>query len=438
MPLGARLAALPHGVLAELCARVVHAAGTSPHHINAMVEGELAAHVPPSAALREVVASVDLATLLSAALPQCQLGEARRTVPAVCKAWRKGWCSAAVLRAPILRPEPLARQLELGEVCGLATMAEPPVICIAMADGERDAIHVLDHAMNHICTLRPDCLSCSSGDVPLAAGQHGLYCVAMDPNGGAPMVALLQLDSATLSQYRAGSPPITLAECCDHETSVIFNIDLDSASDRLFAATGTEVVAMDARTLQVLCRFGDGMLQLARDVAVLQHRVCVVDSSAGAYHVFHPDGAYAGTVHGEWQEPWSLCASRRAPEEEERLYLVEDAYAEVLRSGTPQLAASSHLTEGCNPRAPPGAGRRIYVITPEGATLQVYAPADAHAAGGAAGGVAGSDASSIPIYVHTCVCARMLPSSESALLCISTSESPADGPRTALSVLAGA
>ena len=108
-----------------------------------------------------------------------------------------------------------------------------------------------------------------------------------------------------------------------------------------------EIIALDAQTLQLRHRFGRGLLNGAERLAVVGDELYVCDTSNDRLQVFSLSGEHRRSITGEWRSPWLLCCVK------DRLYLVEE---EAL------------VTE----EEPPLQGRRVLVLSLQGAILQVF------------------------------------------------------------------
>ena len=113
-----------------------------------------------------------------------------------------------------------------------------------------------------------------------------------------------------------------------------------------------EIVALDAQTLQPRYRFGLSMLKYACGVVVVGEELFVCDRDNDRLQVFSLAGEHRRSITGEWKRPASLCLVK------DRLCLIEqndydddDDDGELI---TPLL------------------GRRIFVLSLQGDTLQVY------------------------------------------------------------------
>jgi len=112
-----------------------------------------------------------------------------------------------------------------------------------------------------------------------------------------------------------------------------------------------EIIALDARTLQPRYRFGLSLLNDARGMAVTGEELFVCDAGNDRLQVFSLAGEHRRSITGEWKRPAELCFVK------DRLYLFEAWDGAVDEEGEP-----------INPLQ----GRRIFVLSLQGDTLQVY------------------------------------------------------------------
>ena len=112
-----------------------------------------------------------------------------------------------------------------------------------------------------------------------------------------------------------------------------------------------EIVALDAQTLQPRHRFGLSLLYCARGMAVGGEELFVCDCGNDRLQVFSLAGEHRRSITGEWKRPRELCFVR------DRLYLVEGRDEDEDEEGN-----------FINPLR----GGRIFVLSLQGDTLQVY------------------------------------------------------------------
>ena len=116
-----------------------------------------------------------------------------------------------------------------------------------------------------------------------------------------------------------------------------------------------EIVALDAQTLQPRHRFGLSLLNEVCGVVVVGEELFVCDCGNDRLQVFSLAGEHRRSITGEWKRPLALCVVKY------RLYLVEVADYDQDEEG-----------ERINPLQ----GRRIFVLSLQGDTLQVYTHPD--------------------------------------------------------------
>ena len=114
---------------------------------------------------------------------------------------------------------------------------------------------------------------------------------------------------------------------------------------------GDEIIALDAQTLQPRQQFGLSLLKGAFRMAVVGEELFVCDSGNDRLQVFSLAGEHRRSITGEWKRPMALCFVK------DRLYLIEEA--------DPEEDADGNLIN-------PLQGRRIFVLSLQGETLQVY------------------------------------------------------------------
>ena len=116
-----------------------------------------------------------------------------------------------------------------------------------------------------------------------------------------------------------------------------------------------EIVALDAQTLQPRSRFGLSLLNDAGGMAVVGEELFVCDRGNDRLQVFSLAGEHRRSITGEWKRPNRLCFVK------DRLYLIEEQDNEKDEEG--ELIT-------------PLAGWRIFVLSLQGDTLQVYTHPD--------------------------------------------------------------
>merc|ERR1712194_884471 len=112
-----------------------------------------------------------------------------------------------------------------------------------------------------------------------------------------------------------------------------------------------EIIALDAQTLQLRHRFGLSLLNFACVMTVIGEELFVCDRDNDRLQVFSFAGEHRHSITGEWKQPVALCFVK------DRLYLVEENAADEDDEG--ELLY-------------PLRGRRIFALSSQGDTLQVY------------------------------------------------------------------
>ena len=120
-----------------------------------------------------------------------------------------------------------------------------------------------------------------------------------------------------------------------------------------------EIIALDAQTLQPRHRFGKTMLNNVRGMVVAGEELFVCDFNNDRLQVFSLAGEHRRSITGEWKRPLALCFVK------DRLYLVEK-YDEDEDEDEDEEGNLIY----------PLQGRRIFVLSLQGETLQVYKDPD--------------------------------------------------------------
>ena len=253
-------------------------------------------------------------------------------------------------------------------------------LCVASTSGEDDFIDELDHTLQRVRRWRcPRDDESSYGDLPIAAGSHGLYMVRSQPGrGGGSSVRRLSPDgSSILAEYRDRA--IWQIVSVHVSTSGGGSSHRDGAGGGAAAAVDPpllyaavrgsngamadedQILALDALTLTRRFRFGAGIVRGVREVARVGTELYVASGAVGVLHVFSLSGCHLRDLRGRWRTPWLLRYTGG------RLYMVEDAYnaADAADALDPPTVA----------RAKRQAGKRVLVISPaDGRLLQVCQP----------------------------------------------------------------
>ena len=131
-----------------------------------------------------------------------------------------------------------------------------------------------------------------------------------------------------------------------------------------------EIFALDAQTLQLRYRFGQGLLDHPCGMAVVGDELYVCDRGNDRLQVFTLTGEHRRSVTGAWRKPNRLCFAKG------RLYLVErTAYGTVYPPyvGTYETVYANDMTNDEDVGAINFAqGRRLLVLSLQGKILQVF------------------------------------------------------------------
>ena len=119
-----------------------------------------------------------------------------------------------------------------------------------------------------------------------------------------------------------------------------------------------EIIALDAQTLQPRHRFGLSLLNCACGMVVVGEELFVCDNGNNRLQVFSLAGEHRRSITGEWKLPQALCFVK------DRLYLVEE------KDDEKDDDEEDEEDEGklVNPLQ----GRRIFALSLQGETLEVY------------------------------------------------------------------
>ena len=126
-----------------------------------------------------------------------------------------------------------------------------------------------------------------------------------------------------------------------------------------------EIVALDAQTLEPRYRFGRSLLNDACHMAVVGEELFVCDRDNDRLQVFSLAGEHRRSITGEWTKPALLCFAK------DRLYLVEDEDDEEEEDEEEGEGEDGRLC-----------GKRIFVLSLQGDTLQVFTLPDEQACEG--------------------------------------------------------
>ena len=294
--LAARLGQLPHGVLAELAARLC---SDSPA-LEAAAEECMAAHTPlPHEMVERVLLSPDLVPHILGPL-EAEDGAAA----AVCSLWLDGWKATNEPRRR-LKQVPLDFPEELVACSDLQMAGTPDGRLVVLAG---DEVRILDRSMRVLQTVAGeyDGLIAASDDSIFHTCTYG---EGDDDGEGNEALHRSSHDGTVEAEYQLEgtcfcSPVLAPGGL------VFCGIYVDG-DDR------DEIIALDAQTLQLRHRFGLGLLNHADQMAVGGDELYVCDTNNHRLQVFSLTGEHRRSIVGEWRRPTRLCFAK------DRLYLVE-------------------------------------------------------------------------------------------------------------------
>ena len=330
--LAARLVDLSHAQLLEIAAAGCEASAEVKNRADAI----LAAHKPLAQwAVEGVLLSSDLVPHLLAPL-QLQDGAAA----AVCSRWADGWKATSEGRRRLTRVAFDFPQDLLG-----ASKPAHARLSMAVTGGDEQqlvvsagsTVRILSRSMSTM-----DAFECDGEDNgSIAADEQFVY---MNVFGEKRLRRLTHAGSED-AEFRDQDMFIicpTLAP-----GGLLFCVLIEQEDEEQ-----DQIIALDAQTLQPRYRFGLSLLNDVRGMVVVGEELFVCDTGNGRIQVFSLDGEHRRSITGEWKRPIALCFVN------DRLYLVEqDADEEMDEEG--ELIY-------------PLQGRRIFVLSLQGDTLQVY------------------------------------------------------------------
>jgi len=255
---------------------------------------------------------------------------------AVCSQWLVGWKATNEPRRR-LKQVPLDFPEEL-LTCDMAMAGTPDGRLVVST---RLKVHILDRSMRVLQTVAGEYYHGS-----IAANDDSIFYASF----GRPVVRRASHDGTVdaehqLDDYHAHSPvlaPGGLVLCAIY---------------KLVGDDRHEIIALDAQTLQLRHRFELGLLNDARELAVVADELYACDAGNHRLQVFSLTGEHRRSITGEWRSPESICFAK------DRLYLVE-------RDPVDDFHEEDEDGESVDP-AFPLQGRRILVLSLQGDILQV-------------------------------------------------------------------
>ena len=326
--LSLRLGQLPHGVLAELAARLC---SESPA-LQAAADKCMAAHNPLDHEMVECV-------LLSPDLMPHILGPLVAedgAAAAVCSQWLAGWKATNEPRRR-LKQVPLDFPKAIG-TCAHLQMAGTPDGRLVVKT--RTEVHILDRSMRVLQTPAGDYNRFGM----LAANDDSIFdCTAAK-------LLLFSHEGVLVAEYQLEGHSFMWPMLAP---GLLFCVMYDDVGDLTLK---DEIIAVDAQTLQLRHRFGLGLLNDAQQLAVGGDELYVCDAGNHRLQVFSLTGEHRRSIVGEWRSPEKLCFVK------DRLYLVERDPDE---DDVPEHEDDDRDIVAVQ-------GRRIIVLSLQGDILQVF------------------------------------------------------------------
>ena len=331
--LAARLFDLSHAQLLEIAAAGCEASIEVKNRADAI----LAAHKPlAQRAVEGVLLSSDLMPHLLAPL-QLEDGAAA----AVCSQWANGWKATSEGRRR-LRQVALDFPQDLLDKISLGTAVVPGGDELVVRSGSTVRIFARDMSSGTSFELPSNI-----GDVGcIATSEQFLYATAL----GEKRVRCFTHAGTEVANYEDPDKYIYTPILAPGGLLFCVLSDDDPEQD--------EIIALDAQTLEPRYRFGLSMLNHACEMAVVGEELFVCDNMNHRIQVFSLAGEHRRSITGEWKKPHALCLVK------DRLYLVEETNDEHDEEEGEEGVES----EPCDPLR----GRRIFVLSLQGDTLQVY------------------------------------------------------------------
>ena len=323
--MAARLADLSHAQLVEIAAAGCEASTQVKNRADAL----LAAHKPLAQwAVEGVLLSSDLVPHLLAPL-QLEDGAAA----AVCSRWLEGWKATSEGR----------RRLRKVALDFPPDLLDESSLQMAVVPGDDEQLVVRSGFTVRI--LARDMSVVSSFELPsiygcIAASEEFIYATEADEG----YIHSFTRDGTEVAKYQ--DPDKCIAFPVLWPGGLLFCVLYDEEDN-----TQDEIVALDAQTLQPRHRFGLSLLNGALGMAVVGEELFVCDTGNDRLQVFSLAGEHRRSITGEWKRPLALCFVK------DRLYLVEDA---------------DHSKDDDGNLINPRQGGRIFVLSLQGDTLQVY------------------------------------------------------------------
>ena len=322
--IAARLADLSHAQLLEIAAAGCDASTEVKNRADAL----LAAHKPLAQwAVEEVLLSSDLVPHLLAPL---QLDDG--AAAAVCSRWAEGWKATSEGRRR-LRRVPLDFPRDLLGIDSLNMVVAPGGDELVVRSGHTVCILGRDMSSTGISFELPT----YKGEI--AASEEFIYASA-----GGREIRCYNHAGTEVAKYEEPEKAIVYSVLGPGGQLFCLLSDMEDPAQN-------EIIDLDARTLQLRHRFGLSHLNSVGGMVVAGEELFVCDTWNDRLQVFSLAGEHRRSITGEWDRPEDLCFVK------DRLYLVEMADYMYEEDEEGEL----------NP-----AGRRIFMLSLQGETLDVY------------------------------------------------------------------
>ena len=325
----ARLASLPHELLLELLVQLASLSAET----RQLAENFLAAHNPlPEWAVTRVLLSEDL---MSSILAPLEVTDA--AAMDVCSTWRMAWRATDNTRRG-LRP------------AAAVPVVTPPlddyVVDMVALDEERlclgieNEMRIVNKQMQMLHTIDFDAFR-------TAVGNGRLY--ATDGN--------LTLRAYQLTDYSLAAERVFEDDVEEEDVDQVDITDLALApGGPLFAVDIGQgrILALDPASLETRFTFGNFDAYTLRSMVIVGNELYVGHQPDHSLRVFSLTGESLREIKGDWREPLTLRFVN------ERLYLLE--WGEHPQPGdSEEVKAAKRMTR-----------RRVFALTPQGETLQIY------------------------------------------------------------------
>jgi hypothetical protein len=330
--LAARLFSLSHAQLLEIAVAGCEASPEVKNRAEAILATSMPRH--HQGAVDGVLLSSDLVPHILASL-QLEDGAAA----AVCSLWAEGWKATSEGRRHLTR---VAFDFPQELLVDLNDMAVIPGDDEQLVVSSGRTVRILDRSMSTVTSFTGDerLTTITTDEQSIYATAFSAFHLRLTHNG--TEVACHE-DPDGYSGYCPLRAPGGLLFCVHYE-------EPDAYAQDDISYEQDEIVAFDAHSMQPRYRFGKSLLNDARGLAVVGEELFVCDMKNDRLQVFSLAGEHRRSITGKWKRPSSLCVVK------DRLYLTEtcdfeeDEPLEDLRSR----------------------GRRIFVLSLQGDTLQVY------------------------------------------------------------------